>query len=172
MYAAGIDPLRSAEGRSALYRLTNSINPAEFNRMRTNAKIGFEYLDAIEKAKARNEFDQDFENFTLDTSNGGPGRFEDFSSAGGNMWNRSAPYIYQDPNTMVSPMFKDMQDEYIDSDGQYDYSGISRDRRASVLNANLGSLLNTPIGRYHYQMSKKRNAELLGYTPTEEESLR
>jgi hypothetical protein len=39
-----------------VHRLTNSIDPAEFNTMRTNAKIGFEYLDAIEKAKAKNEF--------------------------------------------------------------------------------------------------------------------
>jgi len=61
--------------------------------------------------------------------------FDQFSSEGGRMWNRPSPSKYQDQNTMVSPLFEDMQDEYIDSsrDGQYDYSGVSRDRRALIL---------------------------------------
>jgi len=65
MYAAGIDPLRSAEGRAMLSRLTNSINPAEFNMMRTNAKLGFAYLDEVAKARANGEFDEDYENWNL-----------------------------------------------------------------------------------------------------------
>lgn len=171
MYANGIDPLRSAEGRAIVARLTNSVNPAEFNRMRTNAKLGFEYLQQVEEAKAKGEFDQDYENWLLNTANGGPGAFNDFSSAGGTMWNRPGPGRYQDQNTMVSPLFDHMQDEFIDSDGQYDYSGVSRDRRALILQANLGALLKTPNGRYHYELAKQEAARRLGRTPTESEAL-
>ena len=171
MYANGIDPLRSAEGRAIVARLTNSVNPAEFNRMRTNAKLGFEYLQQVEEAKAKGEFDQDYENWLLDKTNGGPGAFNDFSSAGGAMWNRPGPGRYQDQNTMVSPLFDHMQDEFIDSDGQYDYSGVSRDRRALILQANLGALLKTPNGRYHYELAKQEAARRLGRTPTESEAL-
>ena len=171
MYANGIDPLRSAEGRAIVARLTNSVNPAEFNRMRTNAKLGFEYLQQVEEAKAKGEFDQDYENWLLNTANGGPGAFNDFSSAGGAMWNRPGPGRYQDQNTMVSPLFDHMQDEFIDSDGQYDYSGVSRDRRALILQANLGALLKTPNGRYHYELAKQEAARRLGRTPTESEAL-
>lgn len=171
MYASGIDPLRSAEGRAIVARLTNSVNPAEFNRMRTNAKLGFEYLQQVEEAKAKGEFDQDYENWLLNTANGGPGAFNDFSSAGGAMWNRPGPGRYQDQNTMVSPLFDHMQDEFISSDGQYDYSGVSRDRRALILQANLGALLKTPNGRYHYELAKQEAARKLGRTPTESEAL-
>lgn len=171
MYANGIDPLRSAEGRAIVARLTNSVNPAEFNRMRTNAKLGFEYLQQVEEAKAKGEFDQDYENWLLNTANGGPGAFNDFSSAGGAMWNRPGPGRYQDQNTMVSPLFDHMQDEFISSDGQYDYSGVSRDRRALILQANLGALLKTPNGRYHYELAKQEAARRLNRTPTESEAL-
>lgn len=172
MYAAGIDPLRSAEGRAMLSRLTNSINPAEYNRMRTNAKLGFAYLDEVEKARAKGEFDEDYENWNLQQP-GGPGLFDQFSSEGGKMWNRPSPSKYQDQNTMVSPLFDHMQDEYIDSsrDGQYDYSGVSRDRRALILQANLGSILKTPNGRYHYELAKQEYARRFGKTPTEAEAL-
>ena len=170
MYAAGIDPLRSAEGRAMLSRLTNSINPAEYNRMRANAKLGFAYLDEVAKARANGEFDEDYENWNLQQP-GGPGLFDQFSSKGGKMWNRPSPSKYQDQNTMVSPLFDHIQDEYIDSDGQYDYSGVSRDRRALILQANLGSILKTPNGRYHYELAKQEYARRFGKTPTEAEAL-
>lgn len=169
--ARGIDLLKSPEGRAVIQRAVNSVNPAEFNRMRTNAKLGFEYLQQVEEAKAKGEFDQDYENWLLNTANGGPGAFNDFSSAGGAMWNRPGPGRYQDQNTMVSPLFDHMQDEFIDSDGQYDYSGVSRDRRALILQANLGALLKTPNGRYHYELAKQEAARRLGRTPTESEAL-
>jgi hypothetical protein len=87
------------------------------------------------------------------------------------MWNRPGPGRYQDQNTMVSPLFDHMQDEFISSDGQYDYSGVSRDRRALILQANLGALLKTPNGRYHYELAKQEAARKLGRTPTESEAL-
>lgn len=169
--ARGIDLFKSPEGRAVIQRAVNSVNPAEFNRMRTNAKLGFEYLQQVEEAKAKGEFDQDYENWLLNKENGGPGAFNDFSSAGGAMWNRPGPGRYQDQNTMVSPLFDHMQDEFIDSDGQYDYSGVSRDRRALILQANLGALLKTPNGRYHYELAKQEAARRLGRTPTESEAL-
>ena len=79
-YAQGIDLLKSPEGRMLLSRVTNSISPAEFNTMRANAKLGYEYLSELQKARARGEFDQDYENWLLQQE-GGPGLFDDFSSA-------------------------------------------------------------------------------------------
>ena len=172
MYANGIDPLRSAEGQAMVAQLSRSIDPAEYNRRKTNAKLGFAYLDEVAKARANGEFDEDYENWNLQQP-GGPGLFDQFSSEGGRMWNRPSPSKYQDQNTMVSPLFEDMQDEYIDSsrDGQYDYSGVSRDRRALILQANLGSILKTPNGRYHYELAKQEYARRFGETPTEAEAL-
>lgn len=166
-YARGVDLLQSPEGRMLIQQATHMIDPREFNIMRANAKLGYEYLKEIENAKNRGEFDQDYENWRLQQE-GGPGLFSDFSSAKG-MWNMQGPGRYQDPNKMVSPLFDHMQDEFIESDGQYDYSGVSRNRRQQVLSANLGALLSTDNGRYHYELSRARAAQLLGRTPTEQE---
>ena len=45
-YSKGVDLTRSPEGRMIIGQLVNSIDPREFNTMRANAKIGYEYLDA------------------------------------------------------------------------------------------------------------------------------
>lgn len=173
-YKDGVDLLRSPEGRMLVRQLTNSIDPREFNTMRTNAKIGFEYLDAIEKAKADGNFNQAYEDWLLRRDNGGPGAFNDFSSAGGAMWNRRGPGVYKDANALVSPYFEDMEDEYIrtSEDGRYDFSGVSRERRVPILQANLGALLNTQNGKYLYELSKQKYAELYGHEPTEEEAVK
>lgn len=173
-YARGIDLARSPEGRALIQRAVYSVDPGEYNRMRTNAKLGFEYLKNVEEAKAKGEFDQDYENWLLDRTNGGPGSINEFSSAGGAMWNRPGPGRYKDANTLVSPLFEGMKDEYIpglDPTGQYDYKGVSRERRAGILSANLGALLKTQNGRYLYERSKEKFRQQYGYEPSESEAL-
>lgn len=95
MYAAGIDPLRSAEGRAMLSRLTNSINPAEFNMMRANAKTGYAYLDAIQDLRRKGKYSEAQELFDImqtgglgtDSEGNSINTFENFSTAGRGGWN-------------------------------------------------------------------------------------
>lgn len=95
MYAAGIDPLRSAEGRAILSRLTNSINPAEFNMMRANAKTGYAYLDAIQDLRKKGKYSEAQELFDImqtgglgtDSEGNSINTFENFSTAGRGGWN-------------------------------------------------------------------------------------
>ena len=47
LYARGIDPLRSSEGRALVQSAINNVNPAEMANMRANAKTGYAYLDAL-----------------------------------------------------------------------------------------------------------------------------
>lgn len=177
-YARGIDLARSPEGRAMIQRLTHSVNPLWYNSARQQAKMGYAYLDAIQKARENGTYDADAEAYALKEA--GLPSFGDFSteealSGKYGFWNRPAPVKYQDVNAMVSPLFEDMKDEYIDSDGQYDYSGVSRDRRALVLQANLGALLRTPMGKYHYELSKQKANQIAmateGREATEQEIL-
>lgn len=95
MYAAGIDPLRSAEGRAMLSRLTNSIDPAEFNMMRANAKTGYAYLDAIQDLRRKGKYSEAQELFDImqtgglgtDSEGNSINTFENFSTAGRGGWN-------------------------------------------------------------------------------------
>jgi hypothetical protein len=95
MYEAGIDPLRSAEGRSAISSIINRINPAEFNMMRANAKTGYAYLDAIQDLRRKGKYSEAQELFDI-MQTGGLGvdkegnniyDFANFSTAGRNGWN-------------------------------------------------------------------------------------
>lgn len=88
-YAHGIDLTKSPEGRAILSRAINSINPAEFNRMRANAKAGYAYLDAMQKLQSAGKYDPEMEDFMLQQAGIGP--FSNFSSANGNMWTRTSP---------------------------------------------------------------------------------
>lgn len=92
LYAAGIDPLRSAEGRAIISRLSRSINPAEFNMMRSNAKTGYAYLDAMQKLRSQGKYSEAQELFDIAQNNGI--NFSDFSTRGeGGLrtWDRTSP---------------------------------------------------------------------------------
>ena len=92
-YANGIDPLRSPEGRAMITRLISSIDPAEFNMMRSNAKTGYAYLDALQALRKAGKFSQDHEDFDIALNGETP--FNDFSTSGPggalNTWGRTSP---------------------------------------------------------------------------------
>lgn len=91
-YANGIDLLKSPEGRMLLSKVTNSINPAEFNMMRANAKTGYAYLEAAQKLRSQGKYSEAQELFDIAQNNGI--NFRDFSTLGEsglNTWDRTSP---------------------------------------------------------------------------------
>ena len=169
-YARGIDLFKSPEGRMIVSQLSHSIDPMQYNMARANAKMGYAYLDALQEAKKNGTYDPVYENWMLNQE-GGPGSFEDFSTAKKGMWTVPGPSKYQDANALVSPLFEDMKDDYIDTIDGYDISGVSRDRRELVLKANLGALLKTPNGRYHYEIAKRMAEQKYGANVTQKDIL-
>lgn len=166
LYASGEDPLRTASGRAKMAQLIRSVDPAEMSRMKANAKMGYAYLDDIEKARARNEFNADYENFLLNQP-GGPGAFNDFSSANGAMWTRSAAGRYQDLNQYTGHIFDALKDSFIRTDGPYDYYGVTEgDLAKSLTPDTLGGLLNTDLGKFHYQNAIRDLAAQGNFNPT------
>lgn len=93
LYKRGIDPLRSPEGRLIISQLTSSVNPAEMQAMRANAKVGYAYLDAMQDLRRKGKYSQAQEDFDI-AMTGGPS-FSDFATSSGsgkfNMWDRSSP---------------------------------------------------------------------------------
>lgn len=90
-FDSGIDLFRSPEGRRIVYKLTNSVDPGYFNAMRANAKLGYAYLDSIQKLRQAGKYSEAQELFDIMQSGGT--RFEDFATASGstgkyNMWDR------------------------------------------------------------------------------------
>lgn len=150
LYASGEDPLRTATGRAKMAQLIRSVDPAEMSRMKANAKMGYEYLSGIEKARAKGEYDEDFENYLL--THGGPGLFNDFSSADGAMWNRPMPGVYKDLNSWTHHLFDDMELSYDDAltkkyPGYLAYTK-SRDTMNTIVDNNIAEMLKTDLGQY------------------------
>lgn len=93
LYATGNDPLRTSQGRAALTRMLAGINPAELSAMKANAKVGYAYLDAMQKLRSSGKYSQAQEDFDISVQ-GGP-TFADFETGNGasgfNMWSRISP---------------------------------------------------------------------------------
>lgn len=153
LYASGEDPLRTASGRAKMAAAIRQINPGEIANMKTNAKLGFEYLKNIEEAKAKDQFSQEFEDYLL--THGGPGAFSDFSSAGGKIWNRPGPGRYQTIDDLIEPIVKNVDYTFDEAmtkqhnDGNNYYS-ITRDRLAKAIDDNMSDILATQSGAFHY----------------------
>lgn len=153
LYASGEDPLRTASGRAKMAAAMRQINPGEIANMRTNAKLGFEYLKNIEEAKAKDQFSQEFEDYLL--THGGPGAFSDFSSAGGRIWNRPGPGRYQTVDDLIEPIVKNVDYTFDEAmtkqhnDGNNYYS-ITKDRLAKAIDDNMSDILATQSGGFHY----------------------
>jgi hypothetical protein len=66
-------------------------------------------------------------------------------------------------------LFKGIDSSFIKTEGGYDIYGVTPERRKQILTATMGDILNTPIGRFHYEKARDNASVLLGRTPTEDE---
>lgn len=69
-YDNGIDLTKSPEGRMILQNAINSVDPAEMQAMRANAKTGYAYLDAVQKLRQAGKYSEAQELFDIMRSNG------------------------------------------------------------------------------------------------------
>ena len=150
-YARGIDLFKSPEGRAIVAQLSHSIDPYRYNLARQNAKVGYEYLDAVKEAMRKGEYDEGFENFILNQE-GGLGSFANFSSEGGRIWDRTAPSRFQDINQWTHHLFDNMELSY-DPELSKIYPGyLAYSKNKDVMNTiaanNLATLAGTDLGKY------------------------
>lgn len=91
-YANGIDLLRSPEGRALISKAVYSVDPGKFNLMRSNAKTGYAYLDAMQKLRSQGKYSEAQELY--DIMQQGGTKFSDFSTFdenGTHVWDRTSP---------------------------------------------------------------------------------
>ena len=93
-YAHGVDLLRTPQGRAMISQAINKINPAELNMMRSNAKTGYAYLDAMQKLRSQGKYSEAQELFDIAFNKGT--NFSDFATStpgkiGFNVWDRVSP---------------------------------------------------------------------------------
>ena len=163
LYARGIDPIRSQEGRAAIARELATMPTKGIAQVRQSAETAKEYVKTMGALMAQGKYNADLERMAgrdLSTWNtmGDP---ENGVSASG-VWGASSPTEYRDLNEFTGHIFDKMADEYIRTIDGYDYSGVSRERRENALTSQLGGLINTDLGRFHYAQSKSALENKLG----------
>ena len=162
LYARGIDPLRSAQGRAEIQKIINSVDVGRLNQMKAETEAAKEYVKNRARMQAENRYNPEFEKWML-----GGRTLETWD--GSQPWTATSPYLYQDLNEYTGHIFDKMQDEYISSDGQYDYTGVSEDRRRAALTPQLAGIISTPLGQYHLELAKQDAAIKYGRVPTDAE---
>ena len=168
MYANGIDPLRSAEGRAAVAQLIYSMPTGDIAKVRQSAEAAKEYIKNRGAMQAKGLWNPDYERAIL---NGGS--LEDWDTMNGGVWTRTAPSEYQDLNQYTSHIFDNLKDSYIGTDkNHYDWYGVTEnDLYKSLTPDKLGGLLNTDLGRFHYSNAIRDLAAQGNLNPSDAEKM-
>ena len=150
LYASGVDPLRSAEGRSFVAQLVNNAPVGEINIRKQAAENAKEFLKEKGKLEAQGLYDPKFER-----SRHGGHLLEDWDTERDGMWTSTSPGIYQDYNTWTHHLFDDM-DLSFDEEETKKHPGYlaytkSRDTMSKIVDTNIAALLNSDLGKYRLQ---------------------
>lgn len=151
LYANGIDPVRSAEGRAAISQLVNTMPVGDIAKVRTSAAAANEYLKNKAILQSKGLWNPELESQIL-----GGKSVEDWDTMGsGQVFTRTSPTEYQDLNQFTSHIFDNIKDSYIGTRDGYDYFGVTaNDLMNSLTPDTLGGLLNSDLGRFHYNNAR------------------
>lgn len=131
LYAHGIDPLRSAEGRAAVAQLIYSMPTGDIAKVRQSAEAAKEYVKNRGILEAAGKWDPDFERF----ANNGQ-MLEDWDTIGGDrVWNRTSPAELKTLKELTEPWYNQRTAHTLDKAGvesfgiqydpRYDYTGFT-----------------------------------------------
>lgn len=146
--SSNMDYLKSAAGRSELYTALNNLDYAKLGNLKQSRDAmlaGQEYRQRLAAAGKYNPnwHDVDFSNY--DTL-GNNAIFDDIS-----------PLAYTSIQQMVDPYVSGLKDSFINSEGGYDYFGVTPDQIAGVVDQNLSGIMTTPEAQQHMTVWMRQN---------------
>ena len=150
LYAQGIDPLRSQEGRALVARKLASIPTEQISQLRQSAEVAKEYLKSFD-----DDTNPELEAFlgrNLNTWStlGDP---ENGIEANG-IWNVRSRTKFQDLNNWTHHLFDDMELSY-DPEESKKHPGFmaytkSKDTMNKIVDTHIAELLGTDLGKFYY----------------------
>ena len=174
LYAQGIDPIRSAEGRAILQQLINTMPVGEINKR----KQGAETADLFNKAKQdlirKGQYSQEMEDILA------PGQDpEHWDTSTMGVFNRPSPYQYQTLHDFTAPLVDDTEassltPEQVRSLGQtplrgYDYTGITEDMQRKAIREGVPGLYGSPVYQYYRSIARDKLRRSGIDNPTEQQ---
>ena len=168
--ARGIDLFKSPEGRAVIQRAVNSVNPSEYNLMRSNAKVGYAYLDAMQDLRRKGKYSEAQELFDIMQTGGT--NFKDFATRGPggklNTWDRSSPieatslldltfdsYKGRTPRDLTAD---DLRAAGIPYDSRYQYTGYLDSDLMKVAPGAAMAIAADPRAAYFRNLAKQKVA--------------
>ena len=174
LYANGIDPLRSPEGRMLISRLINNMPVGTINQMKQSAAAAEEYLKNRGKLEAAGMYNPAFEDFM---SNGDT--LENWDTTQNGMWLRTSPYEFKTLKEITEPWFNnrtphELTKAEVESfgpgykyDPRYKYTGFTNDDLINVAHENTPGWQGSPYAKYYRDIAR-RQVIARGETPTDE----
>lgn len=159
LYAQGIDPLRSAEGRALVTRKLASMPTGQIAQLRQSAEVAKEYLKSF-----GDDTNPELEKFLgRDLSTWSTLGDKEAGIKANGIWGYNKASKYQTIDDLIEPIVKNVDYTYDDAmtkqhnDGNNYYS-ITRDRLMQAVNDNMSDILATPSGAFHWEQAKKAAA--------------
>lgn len=142
LYARGIDPLRSSEGRAAISMFLNSIDTAGIAKVRQSAEAAKEYIKNRGILEASGKWDPNFERF----ANNGQ-MLEDWDTmGGGQIWTRTSPAELKTLKEVTEPWYNNRTAHALDKAGVESF-GMTYDPRYQYMGFTDNDLLDIAAGQ-------------------------
>lgn len=153
LYARGIDPLRSAEGRAIVAQLVNNIPVGQVAKLRSSAENAKAFLKSRQELEAKGLYNPLFAKYD------GPDMatyhtLEDESGAGMGIWERMSPTRITDMATFGNPYFEGMKPNIHSASKNgvsYSIEKIDENDLRAIADAHYNELVSTPQGQLMYK---------------------
>lgn len=157
LYAKGIDPVRSAEGRATIQQVIRSVNTAEIAKRKLRAKNAEEYYKNMGILKQKGLYNEDFSKFLKEDPNSWSDDFMGITS----------PTAYDDLNAHTTHWFdKVNRDGYLRTDEEgYDWYGVKPEDLESVMSTQMPDFINSDYGKFQMELARQQ----VGPDATQEE---
>lgn len=158
LYAAGIDPLRSAEGRAVISQLVNNIDIGSVAKLRSSAENAREFLKERSRLEAQGLYNPllaKYEGFDPNTYN----TLDKLDAegnviAGRGIWDKMSPTRITDMATFGNPYFEGMKPNVHSASKNgisYTIEEINENDLKAIADAHFNELVSTPQGQLMYK---------------------
>ena len=161
LYDNGMDPTRTAEGRAAFLKFSNSIPSGKINELKQSAASAEQYLKSVAESQSKNLYNPDYERYIM-----GGKTLEGWDTSKDGMWNRQSPAEFQNIHDLTGNWFdknkphtltKEQVEQFgIKYDPRNDYTGIAPEELYGTIKGNQAQFIGGQRGQYEMELAKQQ----------------